>query len=175
MPDQQGKRELLKQELLRLVLARNDFAAAAALCPLITTRMGNDLHLGLATGIVVSYIRPFTKCKVGRLEEPWSTLHDPELARLHSRLFEYRNTLYAHNDPQAKAREILVLPGDAWGTGQSTATEGLRWLTPEDAEQIKRLCACQRERLSVRIAQLLDELIAGTEWPEGAMLTIDQL
>lgn len=81
--------------------------------------MASDLHLGLATGIVVSYIGPFTKCEVGRLEEPWSALHDPELARLHARLLGYRNTLYAHNDRHAEAREVYVLPGDAWGTGQA--------------------------------------------------------
>jgi hypothetical protein len=98
-------RNRIVRELRRLKLAASDMRLVAG----AAETLAEDEHVAcermLETGLVVTYARSFTPdSKRRRLGDEWAPV-DPADQRLHDRLLELRNELYAHTD-ETDARGI---------------------------------------------------------------------
>jgi hypothetical protein len=155
----------LKGELRRLVLARTDLESADAMLmtlvalPEFHARVErNSAALGLWTGALVSYARPFKRGGVGVADE-WNEFeHQPWLTEMHHHFLRLRDKLFAHNDAMPMRAVQLVPPAGA--------REQRGRMTFATINALKRLCSAQLERMGTRIEVLAVDLSRGQSWPD---------
>jgi hypothetical protein len=168
------KVDQLRGELQRLVLARSDIESADALLMLLVQRpefprriSKSSVTLGLWTGALVSYARPFTRSTMG-LDERWSRFPLlPWLDETHQHFIKLRNQVFAHNDDVPLRSVHLVPPGGA--------IEKRARMRPGTVNALKRLCRVQLERIHPRIETLATELSRGQEWREGSPVDLAEI
>ena len=164
--------QAVKAELRRLVLARADIRSAAALLqalvdpPQIRHTDPDDLALGLWTGAVVSYARPFTRSTVG-LGKEWGRCKTEDLQNAHDFVLTLRNKLFAHND-RMPYRDVAVVP-------PQSAVEKRITLDRRMTIAVKRLCMEQLQRIEKKIEQLALELCRGQGWEAGCSRYLDEI
>jgi hypothetical protein len=90
--------------LKTLIWAEHSWMGAADLCELAMSlphlKESKNLEHSIATGIIISYARPFTKCNgLGKLGKEFREFKDHESFKSnHDRLLETRHTIFAHKD-----------------------------------------------------------------------------
>ena len=158
-----------RQELRRLTLARSDMRSARRLAGLLIDALGQprrdpDLEMGLMTGLVVSYARPFTRARIGRLRgRRWERFDGNEnFEAWHAQLLGIRKKLYAHTD-FTYTRQIIVLPAGAWGKIGTTTVEAQPPWAQDAIESFAALMDFQIARLSKAVERLVDEIYAPVE------------
>ena len=107
------------------------------------------------TGIVVTYARPFTKNKVGKVPEGITSL-SPELKRLHRILMRRRNDFFAHTDETPFREEVDVYA--LLGLGSGKFAEQYVPPHPRVLPEIARLAREQATRLRQRRDEVEEQL-----------------
>ncbi len=160
----------LKGELRRLVLARSDIESADALLVMLvhlrTLRARADrdaVALGLWTGALVSYARPFTSGTLS-VAPQWRQFDDDRLAVMHATFVRMRDKLFAHNDA-TPLRIVEVVP-------PASARERRGRLTVATVHALKRLCVLQLGRINRRIEEIARELCRGQGWQDGVAIEL---
>jgi len=103
----ESERNRLVRKRTALVLAVSDMRQAAAAARTLVTEDDRDMARVLETGMVVSYMRPFTGRPPGRLPEAYV----PQAAagaEYHAELKDLRDRLHAHTDEES-GRVVSVL------------------------------------------------------------------
>jgi hypothetical protein len=90
--------------LKTLIWAEHSWMGAADLCELAMSlphlKESKHLEHSIATGIIISYVRPFTKCNgLGKLGKEFREFKENESFQAnHDRLIETRHKIFAHKD-----------------------------------------------------------------------------
>jgi hypothetical protein len=159
-----------RAELRRLTVALADMAAARSLADLLLERRhGAALEIGLMTGLVVSYARPFSASNhIGRLGGRWERFPDqPPFKAWHIQLQGLRDRVYAHTD-RTLLREVHVLPASAWDHDGTTVFGEMPWAFEAFAD-FRRLIDFQEKRLRARVTELVQELYPD-DYAPGTMI-----
>jgi hypothetical protein len=139
----------LSDEGLLLALASSDLKQAAAAARLLRNASSPNERRALETAIVVCYARPFNeKNKLGRLNPKWQPERGPK-RKLHRRLLQLRDGVYAHIDPEARrtAYATFTLDDEGFVAGGGGVAEQWRKHIPlADLPAIIELCETQAER-----------------------------
>jgi hypothetical protein len=162
-----------KGELRRLVLARTDIESADALVMVLIARPSlppqidrQAARLGLWTGALVSYARPFKRGGVSVGNE-WQHFPDNRLDASHANFLKLRDKLFAHNDAMPQ-RDIRLVP-------PSGADERPMKFKIVTVHSLKRLCMAQLERMNERIEKLATELAQGQRFVEGEAISLSSI
>lgn len=131
------KRQHLKMQLHRLVVARSDIQAAITGAKAVAElaekgAVRPDLLFALWSATVISYGRPFTQSEqTGSLPGKWFKFDDPLRQSLHDEVIAARMQSVAHSDPVARIVHVDP-PGvghypDAFTAGVNFAFHGVPW------------------------------------------------
>jgi hypothetical protein len=153
-----AERERLLQQVARLRFGAADMdQAAAAAEALLAERHNGSLCRALETAIAVCYARPFSESnRIGSVGNRWIPKDSAE-RRLHRRLIELRDQVYAHTD-ETDAREIIDV-GALFGD-ESAFAEQWRPVDRTVLPRIVALCGSQQERFRKAAAELQARIVA---------------
>jgi hypothetical protein len=175
-PDKQA----LKGELRRIAMARFDVEAALATCGPLKARgsfEGSDwgpAAWGLWTGVIDSYMRPFTNATLSLKDPQWQTFDDPDLQAVHDRLKELRDKVFSHNDATGW-RKVIVFPPDTPGRAGTLATEEQPTFNVAAISPIEDLCRFQIARLNERIVDIGAILFEERTFSPFTMLEVEEI
>src|SRR5947207_550561 len=168
-------------ELYRVALAKFDFKSASVAADHLRGNAGDlllalgggfpttDLYWALWTAVAVSYARPFTDSRVGRLSKRrFERFDDSRLDACHRFLLQIRKMLFVHND-LTRIRTVKVFPPGAWGESPGSAQVERASFAESLTSDTLELCELQRARAQERIVELVSDLYGGQAWDEGAI------
>jgi hypothetical protein len=148
-----------------LVLAMSDMSQAERAARALSTVNPGDIHLrrALGTAVVVSYARAFTQSTIVTLCPKEYEPPDKELAALHHRILDLRDSESAHTDKKAR-REISVEGVLKELAGQKNVRvvgeEFYPVLSPEELSLALRLFELQHVRFRDEAIAIGDQLSA---------------
>ncbi len=162
-PKPKSKRQHLKMQLQRLVIARADIQAAimGATSVLELAEKGEisqALYFGLWSATVISYGRPFTQSEqTGSLPNKWFKFDDPLWQSLHDGAIAARMQSVAHSDPVARIVHVDP-PGvgeypEAYSAGVNFAVPDMPWFA-----QFRSHAWALNQRMTLEMNELLQQL-----------------
>lgn len=152
----------LKREVLQLVKAEMDMWLVAEAAETLGTERYVPCERIVETGLIVAYCRAYTPDSKRRCPVTLEFLPDGAALDLHNRLFELRDTVYAHSD-ETDAR-VAVDP-----FGEHSYSEGYRPLNGLAMPTIASLARDQQMRFRAALTEREDALRAAGVPPDATI------
>ena len=165
-------REKYIQRLKQLLWAEHSWKSARDLCELALSlpelKSWNHLEHAMATGVVVSYARPFGKNDgIGSLKKDFRTFDDKLMKQNHDLLLKARDTIFGHKDHAWELDQLEIEPTYTIKIAEdSTFKTFSQGLVVNHFDGILQLLKYQLERMKKSKERHI-QLIADTGIPAG--------